>query len=277
MNIDAHHHLWKYTAQEYDWIDESMSILRKDFLLDELSQVCDENDIDGTIVVQARQSLEETHWLLQLASQSSLIKGVVGWIDIKSADLSQQLATLANKEKLVAFRHVIQGESDANFMLNSAFISGLKVLAQHGYRYDLLIYAHQLPTAIQMLEQIPELKVVIDHIAKPNIKTKQDFQQWQHDMQTLAKNKNVYCKLSGMITETDWNNWKVEELQPYMSSVYQYFGSDRIMFGSDWPVCLLAGQYPTVKQIVKDFILAQDETALNEVFGENALRFYQIN
>jgi len=190
MYIDAHHHMWKFNSVEYDWIDESMQILKKDFLIKELEQTLNSNGFAGSIVVQARQLMAETTWLLELAHQSELIKGVVGWIDLKSTDLVRQLDTLSHHTKLVGFRHVIQAEPDPEFMLDPLFIRGLKILAESDYCYDLLIYAHQLPAAIKMLAQVPELSVVIDHIAKPDIKTGKDFKQWQQGMAALAENSN---------------------------------------------------------------------------------------
>ncbi|WP_435274121.1 amidohydrolase family protein [Psychrobium sp. nBUS_13] len=276
MYIDAHHHLWNYNAAEYDWIDDSMTALKRNFLVEELEQTLHQNGFSSSIAVQARQSIEETLWLLSLAEQTELIKGVVGWIDLKSDTLTQQLDTLAHHTKLVGFRHVIQGENDPSFMENPDFIRGLKILADRGYRYDLLILAHQLPAALNMLNMVPHLHVVIDHIAKPDIKSSSDFTQWQQGMAALAKNPNCYCKLSGMVTEADWQDWTNSDLQPFMQTVWDLFGQQRIMFGSDWPVCLVAAQYQVVKQVVVDFVQAQSPTAKQLVLGDNAQRFYRL-
>lgn len=276
MYIDAHHHLWNYDPVEYDWIDDSMAILKKDFLLKDLEKTLHLNGFSTSIAVQARQSMEETLWLLDLAEQTNLIKGVVGWIDLKAETLAQELDKLAKYKKLVGFRHVIQGESDPTFMQNPDFIRGLQMLADKGYRYDLLIFAHQLPAAAQMLEQVPNLHVVIDHIAKPDIKSKSDFDAWQQGMAVLAHNANCYCKLSGMVTEADWTTWTNADLQPYLKTVWDLFGLQRVMFGSDWPVCLVAAQYQQVKQLVLDFVNTQSPHANKLVMGENAQRFYQL-
>lgn len=276
MYIDAHHHLWAFDSIAYDWIDDSMAILKQDFLLKELEQTLSQNGFSGSIVVQARQSMEETLWLANLSSQSKNIQGVVGWIDLKSEQLVAHLDALAGHKKLVGFRHVIQAETDPDFMRNPAFIRGLKIIADKGYRYDLLIFAHQLPAAIEMLAQVPNLPVVIDHIAKPNIKSGQDFEQWRQNMTILAQNPQCYCKLSGMVTEADWHNWRSQEIQPYMQTVLDLFGSKRIMFGSDWPVCLVAGEYQTIKQLVLDFIELNSPQAKKDIFGNNASHFYQI-
>jgi len=276
MYIDAHHHLWNYDPVEYDWIDDSMAVLKKDFLLRDLEKTLHHNGFSSSVAVQARQSMEETVWLLALAEQTNLIKGVVGWIDLRSDTLAKQLDELAHHKKLVGFRHVIQGESDPAFMENPDFIRGLQMLADRGYRYDLLVFAHQLPAAAQMLEKVPNLHVVIDHIAKPDIKSRSDFDSWQQGMAILAHNHNCYCKLSGMVTEADWLNWLSDDFQPYMKTVWDLFGQQRIMFGSDWPVCLLASEYQQVKQLVLDFVTTQNPQANKLILGENAQRFYQL-
>lgn len=277
MRIDAHHHLWQYNPQEYDWIDDTMVLLRKNFLVNELKKTLAENHMDGSIAVQARQTIEETNWLLSLANSCQEIKGVVGWIDLKSETLGYQLKQCISQRKLIGFRHVLQGETDPNFMLDTRFINGLKALADYNYSYDLLIYAHQLPTAIRMLAEVPELRVAIDHVAKPNIKTGADFSRWQHGMEVLAKNPNVYCKVSGMVTEADWNNWSNDDFVPYLDTIFETFGHDRIMFGSDWPVCLVAGEYSEVKQIIHDYLSTKNQTTIEKIFGLNARNFYQIN
>jgi len=276
MYIDAHHHLWNYDPVEYDWIDDSMVVLKKDFLLKDLEKTLHHNGFSSSIAVQARQSMQETLWLLELSEQTELIKGVVGWIDLRSNTLAAQLDELAKYNKLVGFRHVIQGESDPGFMQNPDFIRGLKMLAERGYRYDLLIFAHQLPAAAEMLSHVPNLHVVIDHIAKPDIKSTSDFDTWQQGMAILAHNENCYCKLSGMVTEADWLDWTVTDLQPYMKTVWDLFSPQRIMFGSDWPVCLVAAEYQQVKQVVLDFINAQSPNATPLIMGENAKIFYQL-
>tara|TARA_B110000881_G_scaffold220593_1_gene246307 strand:+ start:770 stop:1600 length:831 start_codon:yes stop_codon:yes gene_type:complete len=276
MYIDAHHHLWNFDPVEYDWIDGSMSLLQRDFLVKDLEKTLNTNGFSASVAVQARQSMEETLWLLSLAESTNLIKGVVGWIDLKSDNLAQQLDELSGYKKLVGFRHVIQGEADPAFMQHPDFIRGLTLLADRGYRYDLLILAHQLPAAAEMLAKVPHLSVVIDHIAKPDIKDKTDFEQWKTGMAILANNPSCYCKLSGMVTEADWSNWTDADFQPYMKTVWELFGDERIMFGSDWPVCLVAAQYQQVKQLVIDFIELHSPDAKNKIFGNNAERFYQL-
>ncbi|KGJ92606.1 amidohydrolase family protein [Colwellia psychrerythraea] len=276
MYIDAHHHLWKFDPVDYDWIDDSMAALKKDFLIRDLEKTLHHNGFSSSIAVQARQSIEETLWLLELAQNTALIKGVVGWIDLKSNTLSQQLDRLKKHKKLVGFRHVIQGETDPDFMQSPDFIRGLQMLADKGYRYDLLIFSHQLPAAIKMLEQVPHLHVVIDHIAKPDIKSKSDFNTWQQGMGILARNPKCYCKLSGMVTEADWLNWQLKDFHPFMQTVLHLFGPHRIMFGSDWPVCLVAAEYSQTKEIVLDFVNENAPHAKDLILGQNAQEFYQL-
>ena len=276
MYIDAHHHLWNFDSVEYDWIDDSMAILQRDFLVKDLEKTLSTNGFSASVAVQARQSMKETLWLLDLAESTDLIKGVVGWIDLKSENLTQQLDELSSYTKLVGFRHVIQGESSPDFMQNPDFIRGLKILADKGYRYDLLILSHQLSAAAEMLAHVPNLHVVIDHIAKPNIESGKDFESWEQGMALLAQNPNCYCKLSGMVTEANWSNWQKHDFQPYMTSVWDLFGEQRIMFGSDWPVCLVAARYEQVKQLVIDFITTHTPEAQDNIFAENARQFYQL-
>lgn len=276
MRIDAHQHFWLFNATEYDWIDESMSVLKRDFTPEDLRVELTNNQFNGSLVVQARQSLVETNWLIDLAQQNQHIKGVVGWIDLKDDDLEQQLIAYKNVNLVKGFRHVLQGEPDPNFMLDPKFVRGLRLLAKHEFKYDLLIYANQLPTAIKMLEQIPELNVVIDHIAKPDIKGKTGFKAWQQGMEELAQNPNTFCKISGMVTEADWSNWQTSDFEPYLETIFNLFGPNRVMYGSDWPVCLVAGSYGDIKSIVESYCLEYYPEYLDQVFGLNVVNFYQL-
>lgn len=275
MKIDSHHHLWQYSEQEYDWIDDSMSVLKADFVVKELETQLANSGIDGSVVVQARQSLQETYWLCELAEQTDKIKGIVGWVDLRSETLEADLIELKRFPKLKGFRHVLQGETDPDFMTSPKFINGLKLLEKHGYCYDLLIFSHQLPKAVEMLSHVSNLKVVIDHIAKPEIKSGDNFEQWQQGMAELAANPNIYCKVSGMVTEANWVNWQKSDFKPYLNSVHKLFGEDRLMFGSDWPVCLVAASYDQVKTIVEEFISSKN-ISKDKTLGTNATRFYQL-
>ena len=277
MRIDAHHHLWSYNEEQYDWIDDSMAKLRHDFLPKELSRVLDDNNIDGSVVVQARQSLEETNWLLELSNHNEQIKGVVGWIDLTAEDLEDQLTRYKKHKKLVGFRHVIQAETDPHFMRNPEFINGLSLLAKHDFTFDLLIFTCQLEESIRMLNQVPELRVVIDHIAKPDLIAHKNFTDWQHGIKQLASNPTTHCKLSGMVTEADWQNWSANDFNQYLDYCFKVFGEGRLMFGSDWPVCLVAAEYSEVKAIIENFLSSFSALQQEKIFGRNAMNFYQLN
>lgn len=277
MKIDSHQHFWVYDQEEYDWIADDQLVLQRNFLPHDLEAVFKENGIDRSIAVQARQSKTETDWLLNLAENNPLIVGVVGWIDLKANDIEQQLALYSNKPLLKGFRHVLQGESDPNYMLDQCFINGLQSLEQLGFSYDLLIFAKQLPQTIALVEQLPNLSLVVDHIAKPDIKNKRDFSEWAEGMKQLAQFDNVYCKVSGMVTEADLTHWKTEDFIPFLDTVFNAFGPNRIMFGSDWPVCLLGGSYSKIKAIVYDYVFEKYPLYLTKVFGENAASFYNVS
>ncbi len=276
MRIDAHHHLWNYDPVEYDWIDDSMAVIAKDFTPEALVATLKANDIDAAITVQARQTIEETQWLLSLADRTPEMIGVVGWIDLRADDIATQVAEFKEHPKLVGFRHVIQGESDPGFMANPSFIHGLQCLADNNLCYDLLIFAHQLPASIEMLKAVPNLRVVVDHIAKPDIKGGTDFDTWAANMHEIAALPGVHCKVSGMITEADWANWSEQELARYLDVIFDAFSWERIMFGSDWPVCLVAGEYSAVKGIISNYINTLSPEQQAAVMGGNAKQFYQI-
>jgi len=276
MKIDAHQHFWLYNPKEYDWISDADKVIKRDFLPSDLAPILSANNLNGCVAVQARQSLQETDWLINLAQKNDVIKAVVGWVDLQSTDLTEQLAKYKAFNILKGFRHVLQGEP-SDFMLKPAFINGLKILEQKGYTYDLLVLAHQLPNTIKLVEQFESLKLVIDHIAKPEILAKKGFNKWKAAMFTLAEKPNVYCKVSGMVTEADINHWKPEDFTQYLTVVFKAFGAKRVMFGSDWPVCLLAGEYAQIKHIVEAFVLANYPENFEDVFGNNAVAFYQIS
>jgi L-fuconolactonase len=275
MRIDAHNHFWLFNKADYGWIDDSMALLRDDFTPQRFRKVLDAAGIDGTIAVQARQSLEETRWLLQLAEANDFIKGVIGWVDLCSPQLQQQLQEFEGCSKLKGFRHVLQDEPDDSFMLQPAFIDGIKLLADIGYCYEILVFARQLGAVQKLLQQLPEMRLVIDHIAKPDLK-EHSSRNWFGDMHSISAYPNVYCKLSGMVTEADWNNWNAKDIRPYIDHVIQRFGGERVMFGSDWPVCLVAADYLGVKALVEEYLNQHYPQFKNNIFGLNASRFYQI-
>jgi L-fuconolactonase len=275
MRIDAHQHFWRYTADEFDWIDDSMASLRRDFGPDDLKVELDRAGFHGSIAVQARQSLAETHWLLELAASSPQILGVVGWVDLRSPQLRSQLEGFAGNPKLVGVRHVLQGEPDDRFMLQPEFLRGIATLEEFDLAYDILIYPKHLPVAAEFVSQFPRQRFVLDHLAKPLIKSG-TIQAWDSGMRELAKFSNVFCKLSGMATEADWKNWKPEHLKPYLDIALDCFGPNRLMIGSDWPVCTVAASYEQTMNVVLDFFAKYPTDVQDAVLGVNAQRFWNL-
>jgi L-fuconolactonase len=275
VKIDAHQHFWRYTPQEYGWISSDMAVLGRDHLPVDLSPLLEEAGIAGSIAVQARQTLEETRWLLELADRHPLIKGVVGWVDLRSPALCQQLERFILHPRFRGVRHVLQDEPDDRFMLREDFMRGLDRLAEHNLTYDLLIFPRHLPLACQLVEKFPNQPFVLDHIAKPFIKDGR-LSPWDADIRRLAGYPNVWCKVSGMVTEADWREWRPLDFRPYLDVVFEAFGPQRIMFGSDWPVCTLAGSYAEVAGIFSDYTqkLSTEEQSL--VWGGTARNFYGL-
>jgi L-fuconolactonase len=273
MRIDAHQHFWIYNNTEYGWIDDSMQVIRKDFLPVDLKTNLDQLGFDGSISVQARQTLYETNWLLELADSYDFIKGVVGWIDLRSKNLSDELKILSQYKKFVGVRHVVHDEINDEFMLMEQFLWGLSILKDYSLTYDFLLFPKHLPIAYEVALKFPEQKFIVDHISKPLIKDG-IVEPWASDIKKLATLPNVYCKLSGMVTEADWVKWKVEHFHPYLEVVLYAFGHDRVMIGSDWPVCLLAGTYQEVMGIVLDYINTLSDYEQTAILGGNCERFY---
>ncbi len=275
MTIDAHQHFWKYEPAKHTWIGDSMSVIRQDFMPVDLKKVYDEHGIDGCVAVQADQTLEETNFLLWLSGKYEFIKGVVGWVDLRDDNIGNVLEEFSQHEKVKGFRHIVQGETDHNFLLRPTFINGIASLEKFDYTYDILVFPHQLGAVLEFVKRFPNQKFVIDHIAKPYIKDGY-YDGWATLMKEIAKQENVYCKLSGMITEADYNSWTPKQISPYLDLVLSAFGSDRIMFGSDWPVCLVAGGYAEVKQLVTDFISKLSLIEQAQIMGTNAIQFYNL-
>lgn len=275
MRIDAHQHFWYFDPVRDAWIDETMQIIRRDFLPADLAPILNQNDVDGCIAVQATQNDGETDFLLNLAAENDFIKGVVGWIDLQAVDLAARLDQYQERALLKGFRHVLQGEP-AEFMLRPAFVRGVGMLHRYGYTYDILIFPKQLPNAVKLVRQCPEQPFVLDHIAKPYIKTG-EIATWKKDLTTLAAHENVFCKVSGMITEADYHTWTYAQLVPYLDAVFEAFGTNRIMFGSDWPVCLVAGDYAEVLGILEEYTAGFSGQEKAQVFGLNALKFYGLD
>ena len=276
MILDAHHHLWEFSEKDYGWMDESMAVLKRDYLASELEKEIKKAGVTGTVVVQARQSVEETRWLLTLAEKNPFIKGVVGWIDLRSSDMAHQLEEFAHNPKLVGVRHVIHDEADDDFMLRPAFVKGIERLEAFNLTYDLLLFPKHLERAIELVSMFPNQRFVLDHISKPYIKSG-IIQPWKDDIEALASQPNVWCKISGMVTEANFESWKYEDFVPYMKVVCEAFGNDRIMLGSDWPVCKLAGEYSEVMKIPYDFFGNLSEDDIKNVYSQNAIDCYQLN
>ena len=274
MRIDSHQHFWKFDPFRHVWIDSSMQNIAKDFLPKDLKPLLETNLMDGCIAVQADQSETETQFLLRLAEENSFIKGVVGWVDLSAEDLSQRLEVFSKNTLFKGVRHVLQAEKDG-FMLQDPFLRGISELKNFSLTYDILIYPNQLEEARVLIEKNPDQPFVLDHLAKPYIK-QQKIKNWASDIKELAKYKNVYCKLSGMVTEADWNHWQFENFKKYLSVAFDTFGSDRLMFGSDWPVCLLAGSYEHVVKIIDLFIENLEQEEKNNIMGGNACNFYNL-
>lgn len=275
MRVDAHQHFWRYNAQEYDWIDESMSILRRDFLPQDLKPELDTTGFDACIAVQARQTLEETRWLLELAGEGPFIAGVVGWVDLRAQNVRDQLAQLAKNPKLVGVRHVVQAEPDDQFLLWPDFLRGIAALTEFHLTYDILIYPRHLPVAVEFVQRFPEQRFVLDHLAKPFIKA-HTLEPWATHIRELAKFPNVFCKLSGMVTEAHWKLWKPSDFMPYLETALECFGPGRLMIGSDWPVCKVAGSYRRVMSVVIDLLQQYPDPVVDSVLGATALRFYRV-
>jgi L-fuconolactonase len=280
MNIDSHQHFWSYSAAEYPWIGAGMERLARDYLPGDLGPVAAAAGIGGTVAVQARQTLEETRWLLDLAEHHPLIRGVVGWVDLRSPEVAGELREFSSRPAFVGVRHVVQDEPDPRFLLGEEFVAGLRHLAPLGLTYDLLLYPPQLPAAVELVASLPEQPFVLDHLAKPQVKTwtkPGDMAAWRRDIEALANHKNVCCKLSGLVTEAAWRQWRPAELRPYLDVALAAFGPERLMFGSDWPVCLLSGDYAEVAGIVRDLCatLSAAEQAL--IWGGAATRFYGLD
>jgi L-fuconolactonase len=273
--IDSHQHFWIFDPVRDSWIDDSMMVIRRDFSPVDLAPVLQQYGIDGCVAVQASQTDEETMFLLDHAAQNPFVKGVVGWVDLKADDLEDKLQQYKKHTKLKGFRHVLQSEPDKQYMLNPQFQKGIAALQKHGYTYDILIFPEHLPYAAQLAANFPDQKFVVDHLAKPPIKAG-EISTWQKDLEALAQHQNVSCKISGMLTEADWANWKVEDFTPYLDVVFNAFGANRVMFGSDWPVCLLAGGYEGTMKIMQSYASKLSTTEQGLFWGGNAISFYGL-
>lgn len=275
LRVDAHHHLWRYSADEYDWIDDRMAMLRRDFTVADLAVQAEAASIDCTIAVQARQTVEETRSLLGVARTHALIAGVVGWLPIAQASkLDSCLDEFGKDPSLVGLRHVVQGEPDG-FLDREDFNRGIVSVGEHDLAYDLLLLPHQLEEAIRFVDRHPAQRFILDHLAKPRIAFGQ-MEPWRSGVQRLAERPNVWCKISGMVTEADWSTWNLSTLEPYLHTVLQAFGTRRLLAGSDWPVCLVACEYGRWWQVLRSYFNEFSPEEQAGIFGQNAIEAYQL-
>jgi len=274
MRIDAHQHFWTYNPNEYGWIDEAMGAIRCDFLPADLRPLLEANGFHGSVVVQVRQTVEETRWLLELAKANPFILGVVGWVDLRSPRLRSTLESFAGNRKLVGVRHIAQSEPD-EFLLRPDFLSGISQLEEFNLAYDILIYTKHLPIATELASRFPRQRFVLDHLAKPPIKSGA-IEFWALRVRELASCSNVYAKLSGLVTEADWQTWKTGDIQPYLDIAFECFGSSRLMIGSDWPVCNVAASYQRAMELIKDYLSKFRSKEREAVLGGNAAKFWGL-
>ncbi|WP_016777773.1 amidohydrolase family protein [Anaerophaga thermohalophila] len=275
MIIDSHQHFWNYNREEFDWINNDMTSIKKSFLPKDLKATLSGIGVEGVVSVQARQSLEETDWLLQLAAENEFIKGVVGWVPLSDKNIPEILSRFKNNNSLKGVRHVIQGEPDPQFILKKNFNNGISQLKKYGLIYDILIFGRQLPNTIRFVDQHPDQPFVLDHIAKPEIRLN-EIKVWKKDIKELARRENVSCKLSGMVTEADFTIWTEDQLKPYFDVVLEAFGPGRLLFGSDWPVCLVATSYKSWLKLVKKWISKLSSLEQEQILGRNARLIYNL-
>lgn len=274
FKVDSHQHFWDYDAQRHSWITEAMSTIKRDFHPDDLQSLLHRNGFDACVTVQVDQTEEEAHHLSFLADQNDFIAGVVGWIDLRDKDVESRLRNFAPLKKLKGFRHIVQDEGPG-FLLQPSFVRGVRKLKDFGFTYDLLLYHNQLSEALAFARQTPDTRIVVDHIAKPSIRTR-DIDEWSKLIRALAECDNLYCKVSGMVTEAKWDSWKHQDFRPYLDVIVEAFGTDRLMYGSDWPVCLVAASYDEQLSIVENYFSKFSPGEKDKVFGGNAKLFYNL-
>ena len=275
QRIDAHQHFWKFNPVRDAWINDDMPVLRNDFLPEQFLPLLQQNNIDGCIAVQAGQSETETDFLLELAAKYDFIKAVVGWVDLQATNIEERLEHYAAFKKLKGFRHIVQAEPQDDFLLSHDFCNGISLLKKFGFTYDILVYPKHLSYVLKFVKRFPEQKFVIDHCAKPDIKN-DNISEWKEWMKEIARHPNVYCKLSGLFTEANWKEWRTAQFFPYLDVVFESFGTERLMFGSDWPVMLLAGTYVQWKNILELYMGNYNAEDRKKVFGQNAINFYGL-
>jgi L-fuconolactonase len=273
--IDAHQHFWKYDPVKDAWITDQMAVLRNDYLPGDLGPTLLKNGFEGCVAVQADQSELENAFLLEHAEANTFVKGVVGWIDLQSENLGARLDFYKDFPKLKGFRHILQGEARRDLMLKPAFKRGIGLLGKRGFTYDILVFPDQLRFAKELVQEFPDQRFILDHLGKPYIKFKKT-KEWKEDIRSLAALPNVWCKVSGMVTEADWQSWKPEDFIPYIDTVVEAFGTSRLMFGSDWPVCLVAGKYADVLGVAENYFASFSNDEQRKFFRQNAIDFYHL-
>ena len=276
MKIDSHQHFWEFAdIRDTSWINDSMSVLRQDFSPTQVQPLMLENGIEGCVAVQADQTEDETHYLLGLAEKYNIIKGVVGWVDFRAPNIDERLEYFSGFKALKGFRHIVQGEKEDDFLLRKDFCDGISLLKKYNFTYDILIYPKHLKHAIKFVDKFPDQKFVVDHIAKPFIKA-QAIDEWEEDLRVFGKYENVYCKMAGLVTEADWDNWSLSDFTSYISITLDIFGTNRVMFGSDWPVCLPSASYSEVCEIIEKNTSFLSPEEKEKLWGLNCSDFYSL-
>jgi len=275
VRVDSHQHFWRYSREGQAWIDDSMSVLQRDFMPPELERELEQAGVEASVAVQVGQSLAETQFLLGLAQQHPFIRGVVGWVDLRDPELERTLETLAADERFKGVRHIVQSEP-AGFLADPAFRAGVARLARFDLSYDVLVYAHQLPEAVDFVRALPQVRFVLDHLAKPQIRAGR-LEPWREHLRELSQSPNVACKLSGLVTEASWNAWRPDDLRPFIDAAVESFGPSRLLVGSDWPVCTLAGSHREVMEIFRDYFASFSTAEQAAIFGDTATRVYRLS
>jgi len=275
MLLDSHQHFWQVGRFDYPWMTSDLGVLYRDYLPHDLAPIIEARGVTKTVLVQASNSVAESRWLLNLADENSFIAGVVGWVDLMSPIIDAQLDELTTHPKFKGVRHLVESEPNDNWLVQASVLSGLRQLSKYRLSYDLLVHSRHLKYVPQVVETVPELTFVIDHLAKPPI-AKNEIKEWSEALKPLASYEHVHCKLSGLVTEANWTSWKPDDLRPYVEYALELFGADRLMFGSDYPVCLLAASYDRVLDAFQEILAPLSDADREKIFSNNAAKFYRL-
>lgn len=276
MITDSHQHFWQVGRFDYPWMSSDLGVLYRDYLPDDLTPILERNGVTQTVLVQASNSVAETCWLLELADANSFIVGVVGWVDLMSGEIDEQLDELCARPKFKGVRHLVESEPQDDWLVQPSVLSGLRKLSARGLSYDLLVHTRHLQYVPLVAEHCPDLNLVIDHLAKPPI-ARNEIEEWAQALKPVARYPNIHCKLSGLVTEANWSSWQASDLRPYVNYALELFGLDRMMFGSDYPVCLLAASYDIVLGSFQELLQELGDSDRDKIFSKNAVRFYRLN